>query len=157
MQPVDCQGVPAQQCEGAVEQARGVSRATLVQVVVRCSAPPCTDEAGQMDVQALYSDGNTTGWSSAWAAAVPMPAPTPLIQPDAPLSIKPLCLNVPDAICEEMAWSSVSGLPSGGPAVRSISVRCSAVCTPTKAEGTVSIVFADGTSTFSSWGYDGGG
>lgn len=155
LETVDCQGVPAQQCQEAVDQARGVSRAKLVQVVVRCSAPSCTDQAGQLDVQASYDDGTGTAWGSAWGAAVP--GQPGMGGPAVPLPVRPVCLGVAEAICLEMASSTVSGLPAGGPAVRSISVRCTAVCTPTKAEGAMSIVFVDGTSTISTWGYEGGG
>jgi hypothetical protein len=155
LETVDCQGVPAQQCQEAADQARGVSRARLLQVVVRCATPPCTDQAGQLDAQATYDDGTGTAWSSAWGAVVP--GQPGMGGAPAALPVRPVCLGVAEAICLEMASSTVSGLPPGGPAVRSISVRCTTVCTPTKAEGAMSIVFADGTSTFSSWGYDSGG
>lgn len=152
--PIDCQGVPAQQCQEAVDQARGVSRAMLVQVLVRCSAPPCTDQAGQIQVQAQYADGSTTGWSSAWAGAVP--AGPDQGAPAGQLPVRPVCLGVAEAMCLDMAMSAAGELPPD-PAVRSISVRCTAVCTPTKGEGTTTVVLANGTTVLSNWGYESGG
>jgi len=67
-----------------------------------------------------------------------------------------VCLGVAEAMCLDMAMSAAGELPPD-PAVRSISVRCTTVCTPTKGEGTTTVVFANGNPVVSQWGYESGG
>jgi len=153
---IDCQGVPPQQCQQAVNDARSSTPVPLVELIVRCSAPPCTFQQGESQVQARYADGSTSTWGSGWSAAVPAPLPVdpagPL--PAVPLPVQPVCLGLPGQGCLEQALSAITSLPPGSPAVQSITVRCTAVCTPTKGEGETVVLFVDGTSMESGWGYE---
>ena len=154
---IDCQGVPPQACRDALTMARDNARAPLVELVVRCTVLPCTLQQGQTEARALYADGTQETFGSNWSGAVPAP-PAPAVAPDPiDLAVLPECLGVPEALCLEMATDAVSGLPADGPDVRSVTVRCTAVCTSTRAEGETRIVFADGTSTETIWGFESGG
>ena len=158
---VDCQGVPPQHCQQALVDARASSNVPLVALIVRCSAPPCTLQQGQIDIQAQYADGNTTGWGSGWSEAVPAPAPPGgggFEDPGgAPLPIDPVCLGVPDLTCQDMAQQAMNNVQPGSPPVASITIRCTAACLPNKGEGKSVVVFADGTNMTSDWGYESGG
>jgi hypothetical protein len=153
---IDCQGVPPQQCQQAVNDARSSSAVPLVELIVRCSAPPCTLQQGETQVQARYADGSTSTWGTGWSGAVPAPLPVdpagPL--PAVPLPVQPVCLGMPAQLCLEQASSAMTSLPPGSPAVRSITVRCTVVCTPIKGAGETDVTFVDGTSLGSGWGYE---
>jgi hypothetical protein len=151
---IDCQGVPPQHCQTALDDARAGSTSPLVELIVRCAAPPCTLQQGQIDVQARYADGGQSRSTSGWGVAAPAPG---VQEPPVILPVEPMCLAVPDTTCLELATSAMSGLPRGGPAVASITVRCTATCTPTNGEGDTVVRFADGTSITSGWGYSSGG
>jgi len=124
---------------------------------VRCAVPVCTVASGEANVIIFYIDGRQDSSGYAWAAAAPAPMPPEPPEPPVPLTVEPVCVGVPAESCIEMATSAVAGLPRGGPAVASITVRCTAVCTPTNGEGETVVQFADGTSTTSGWGYSSGG
>ena len=154
---IECLGVPARQCQEALDMARADATAPLVELRIRCVAPPCTLQQGETEAVARYADGRQSTFGTGWSGAVPAP-PAPAVPPDPiDLAVRPVCLGVPEALCLEMARDAVSGLSADGPDVRSITVRCTTVCTPTKAEGETTIVFADGTSTETIWGYVSGG
>lgn len=153
---IDCQGVPPQQCQEALDMARDNSRAPLVELVVRCTAPPCTIQQGQTEARARFADGSQQTFGSGWSGAVPAPVPVPP-EPVGPLPVEPVCLGVPAQVCRDMASSAVSNLQPGSPPVASITVRCTEVCTPTNGTGESVVVFADGTSTGSSWSMSSGG
>ena len=152
---VDCQGVLPQHCQEALDQARAVLPVPLVELIVRCTAPPCTVQQGQTEIRARYADGTTHTSGGGWSQAVPAPAPEqPGVEPPpVALPVQPACLAVPAATCIEMATSAMTGLPPGSPPVGSITVRCTAVCTMTDGEGETLILFSDGTSMASGWGY----
>jgi hypothetical protein len=60
-----CQGVPPSMCATMAETAFGeVSNQSVVQIVVRCGVPPCTDAQGTGDTVVTYEDGTTL--SSSW-------------------------------------------------------------------------------------------
>jgi hypothetical protein len=157
---IDCQGVPPQNCQQALNEARASTSAPLLELVVRCTAPPCTFQEGQIEVRARYADGSSAQWGSGWSGAavpavpVPVPAPTEAAEPVGPLPVEPICLGVPEALCSDMASSAISELPPGSAPVASITVRCTAVCTPTKAQGDTIVVFADGTNLTSGWAFE---
>ncbi len=154
---VDCAGVPARACESSLAEARTTSPVPLVELVVRCTQPPCTDRAGQTTVDARYADGSVSSWGSAWGAAVPAGPPgPPELDPD-DLPVEPLCLGIEPVMCREFAASAASGGPVGGPAIRSIRVRCTRGCTPTRGEGETLVTYVDGSVSTSGWGYEGGG
>lgn len=153
---LDCQGVPPQQCQQALVDARAGSNVPVVEVVVRCSAPPCALQRGQIAIEAHYADGTTRGWGSAWEDAIPAPMPVEPGPPEpaVPLPVEPTCLGVDQSVCLNMARTAMENLPPGSPPVASITVRCTAVCLPTKGEGDSVVVFADGTTSTSGWGYE---
>ena len=156
---VDCQGVPPQQCQQALAEARAVLPVPLVELIVRCTAPPCTVQQGQTEIRARYADGTTHTSGSGWSQAVPAPAPAqPGVEPPpVALQVQPACFAVPAATCVEMATSAMTSLPQGSPPVGSITVRCTRICTLTDGEGETLIMFSDGTSMMSGWGYSNGG
>ena len=154
---IECLAVPAQRCQEALTMARDNARAPLVELRIRCSVPPCTLQQGQLEAVARYADGGQSTFGTGWSEGVPAP-PAPAVAPDPiDLAVLPECLGVPEALCLEMASDAVSGRTADGPEVRSITVRCTAVCTPTKAEGETRIVFADGRSKETIWGFESGG
>jgi hypothetical protein len=63
-----CQGVPLSMCRTMAETAFGeLSAETVVGILVRCTAPPCTEKHGTGDTTVSYADGTTR--SSAWEYA----------------------------------------------------------------------------------------
>jgi hypothetical protein len=67
VEPV-CQGVPVSSCKTMAETAFGeISDQDVVQIVVRCKEPPCTDAHGVGDTVVTYGDGTTQ--SSSWEYA----------------------------------------------------------------------------------------
>lgn len=63
-----CQSVPAAMCKRMAEASLGtVGDLVVVQIVVRCSAPSCTDSQGEGDTLVTYADGttSTSGWGYA--------------------------------------------------------------------------------------------
>ena len=67
MEPV-CQGVPLAMCRTMAETSFGeLSNQSVAQIVVRCSAPPCTDKGGTGDTVVTYADGSTL--SASWEYA----------------------------------------------------------------------------------------
>jgi hypothetical protein len=149
--------VPPQVCQQAVNDARINGTAPLVELIIRCTKPPCTVQQGETDVRARYADGTQQTYSSGWSVAVPAPLPVDAPEPVGPLPVEPVCIGVVEQLCHDMASSAISELRPGSPAVESITVRCKTVCLPTKAEGETLVLFADGTSTTSGWGYESGG
>lgn len=70
MVPVEpvCQGVPVSSCKTMAETAFGeLTDQDVVQIVVRCKEPPCTDAHGVGDTVVTYGDGTTQ--SSSWEYA----------------------------------------------------------------------------------------
>ena len=65
VEPV-CQGVPPSMCATMAETAFGeLSDQGVVQILVRCTEPPCTDQQGTGDTIVTYAD--TTTRTSSWA------------------------------------------------------------------------------------------
>jgi hypothetical protein len=55
-----CQGVPVSMCRTLAETAFGeVSDEAVVQIVVRCTRQPCTNDQGAGDTVVTYMDGST--------------------------------------------------------------------------------------------------
>jgi hypothetical protein len=154
---VDCAGVSAAICESSLAEARNGSVVPLAELVVRCSQAPCTDRSGQTTVDARYADGTVSSWGSAWGAAVPAGPPGPPELDPNDLPVEPLCIGIEPVMCREFAASAASGGPVGGPAIRSIRVRCTRGCTPTHGEGETLVTYVDGSVNTSGWGYEGGG
>lgn len=142
---IDCQGVPPQQCQQALAEARTASNQPVIALVVRCTAPPCTFQQGQVEVQAQYADGSTSGWGTGWSQAVPAPLPVDPAppqpappQPAAPLPVEPVCIGVVRSLCLDMARSAMENVTPGSPPVASITIRCTAVCVPNKGKARAS-------------------
>ena len=151
---IDCQGVPPQQCQQVLAEARDGSNLPVISLVVRCSAPPCTLQQGQIEIQAEYADGSTSGWGSGWGQAVPAPMPAGPPEPIMPLPVDPVCIGVEQSVCLDMASNAMINLTSGSPPVESITIRCTAACLPNKGEGESVVVFADGTKMISEWAFE---
>jgi hypothetical protein len=63
-----CQGVPVSMCRTMAETAFGkVSDEAVVQILVRCTRQPCTDDQGAGDTVVTYADGSTQ--MSSWEYA----------------------------------------------------------------------------------------
>lgn len=145
---VICQGVPQVACRQSVGTI-GPEMGAVVQVVVRCMVPICTDATGEAELTIRFADGRTEtsgyGWASAPGPAQPQAPPEPpRVGPDdtPPLRIQPTCVGVPTEMCTQMA----SGGPEGAgvdDTVRAITVRCSAVCTPIAGQGQTTYEFVD--------------
>jgi len=55
-----CQGVPVSMCRTMAETAFGeVSDESVVQILVRCTRQPCTNDQGAGDTIVTYADGST--------------------------------------------------------------------------------------------------
>ena len=55
-----CQGVPVSMCRTMAETAFGeVSDEGVVQILVRCTSQPCTNDQGAGDTIVTYADGST--------------------------------------------------------------------------------------------------
>ena len=55
-----CQGVPVSMCRTMAETAFGeVSDEAVVQILVRCTRQPCTNDQGAGDTIVTYADGST--------------------------------------------------------------------------------------------------
>ena len=64
----ECQGVPVSMCRTMAETAFGeVSDEAVVQIVVRCTRQPCTNDQGAGDTVVTYADGSTQ--MSSWEYA----------------------------------------------------------------------------------------
>lgn len=153
---IDCGGVPPQVCQQAVNDARSNGTAPLVELIVRCTKPPCTIQQGETQVRARYADGSESTYGSGWSGAMPAPVPPGIDPPEpvAPPPVEPVCIGVPESMCLEMAASAFGELPPGSPSVESITVRCKTVCLPTKAEGETTVLFADGTTVSTGWAHE---
>lgn len=56
----ECQGVPVSMCRTMAETAFGeVSDEAVVQILVRCTRQPCTNDQGAGDTIVTYADGST--------------------------------------------------------------------------------------------------
>ena len=63
-----CQGVPVSMCRTMAETAFGeVSDEAVVQILVRCTRQPCTNDQGAGDTVVTYADGSTQ--MSSWEYA----------------------------------------------------------------------------------------
>lgn len=63
-----CQGVPVSMCRTMAETAFGeVPDEAVVEIVVRCTRQPCTDDQGAGDTIVTYADGSTR--TSSWEYA----------------------------------------------------------------------------------------
>ena len=66
-----CVGVPRAACRGSVSGGSDPARPPIVQVIVRCTRPICTDTEGEADVTFVFANGQrelgTYGWESAEA------------------------------------------------------------------------------------------
>jgi hypothetical protein len=154
--PVDCGGVPQAACDGIVSQAGQNARgqnAFLVQVRIHCTSPDgCTEASGQVEYEAVLSNGTTFGTGFAWggqSGGGPLPPKPGMMPPPVP----PSCLGVPPGWCRDLAVDlNVGGDPS---AVVSIVLRCAAACTETRGEGSTVVTLKDGSTLESGWGYEG--
>lgn len=89
---------------------------------------------------------------------MPVPAVPAAPAPPFELSVVPICIGVPLIQCRDMATSSAETFAGQGrPEIFRITLRCTAICTRTKGEGTSRIDYVDGTHEESSWGYESSG
>jgi hypothetical protein len=156
---VDCAGVPAERCQSAVVEAMAEpgNRPHVRAITVRCTAPSCTIQEGQMAVTVLLDDGSQITSGSGWAAAAPG-APVRGEGPEVPLPVKPACIGVPPKACEQFAKASLDGLGARPvDTIVSIVVRCAAgvPCVETRGSGSTDLTFRDGTRQTSDWVYEG--
>jgi len=152
---VACQGVPDKVCKEAFDTVVSDGRGAIAQFVVRCSRPPCTLLNGEAEILIVFADGRRESSSYGWASEPAAPQPIPVITPP-PLVVEPVCDGVPAPRCIEMATGGLDGDTAG--AVGKITVRCSAVCTPTSGHGQNLYEFVDGRPEVTTdWAYGGGG
>lgn len=153
---VDCVAVPAATCD---EIAAGVephvSGARAVAIRIACTAPTgCSAASGTASVDVAYEDGTRSSTGQAWQdaeASGGVIAP----EPGGPgLPVRPVCVGIDPATCAERAAEMIDH-GAGAPAIRSILVKCTTTCTPTRGEGTVTITYADGSTTNGGFGYEG--
>ena len=157
-----CQAVPQQSCRQAFD-VTGAAPGSVLQVVVRCSVPLCTNAAGEADVTIRFVDGRTEqsgyGWASAPAAGEPEAPPVPRGapgEPAVPLAIEPACPGVPLEMCRDMASTGPNG-EGVDDTVRAVTVRCTAVCTPLAGQGKTTYEFVDGRAPVThDWVYENG-
>lgn len=146
----DCSTVPGNTCRDVLADAKlNGSGAAVVELVVRCSTPPCTPMQGEADVSVRYADGGTLTWSIGWSGPVPAQPAAPV--PPAAAPVEPTCVGVDPAMCLEVARQMASEVPAGRPPIVALDVRCTSVCTASKAEGEVLITLADGTTMTTGW------
>ncbi len=153
-QVVQCEGMPPEACNEVVA-ATGAANRSAIQVFVRCTRAACTVAEGEAQVTLVFRDGQQETSSYAWASA-PAAAPPEAPVPAPGLPVQPRCLGVPLELCQDLA----SGGPNGTGVVdtiASITVRCTAVCTPDGGRGQTFFEFKDGSpAVVHEFGYGGG-
>jgi hypothetical protein len=158
--PISCEGLPARICNEIVNDARRNAQPGSLPVTIRAvcqDAAGCSDAAGTVLVDIVYSNGRRDTYSMSWAGAGGAPFGGEAPAAGASLPIEPACDGVPPGPCRDNAFV---GLQNGGidpePLdVQRIDVRCSAACTDTGGDGTTTVTYADGTTHATSWTYVG--
>lgn len=153
---VDCIGVPAEQCRSAVADAMASAAAgdRVTAITIRCTAPSCSPEDGEMAVTVILVGGRRTTSMSAWAMAPATAADEGTV---VPLPVQPICAGVPVKACAQFATDSVQHLDRPADDVVSILVRCAAdkPCVDERGAGSTDLTFRDGTHQTSEWIYEG--
>jgi hypothetical protein len=151
--PITCVGVPASTCSEALAGVRtNGSPVAPIAIRVACAAKACTEAEGAAAVDVLYADGSRSSSSFGWSAAnqpVEIPGPPPL-------AVVPVCIGIDEQHCRSMA-EGVDGGRKFPPPIRSIVVRCTAVCGPAKGRGTTVVTFNDGSTENGDWTYEDAG
>jgi hypothetical protein len=152
----DCIGFPAEVCQQQVVELQdegrvhgGVAAYRLV-----CTSGICTPDGGEGKVTVVFGDGS--GREGGFGYAVPLGTPPEAPSaPDPPLSVTPLCRDVPQSWCQDFARSAADDAARGGQTVVSITVRCTTTCTATNGDVETRVTLSDGTAVTSVSGYRG--
>lgn len=153
--PVQCIAIPVATCQEIVDNARTNADPGSVPVHIRatCTRAACTLGEGDVSVEIQYSNGRRDAYGMGWSG----PGAVPVGPPAEVLPVEPVCQGVPADRCRELALEAVTANDGLGD-IRSIVVRCAApACTALEGEGETRITLEDGSTTTSSWGYQGGG
>jgi hypothetical protein len=152
---VVCLGVSNDMCQLAVDSIDGppeeLTGTRIVRIEVRCTLPACTETDGDAEVTLYFADGQQWTAGHSWTSAPPVEALPP------PVRIEPTCIGVPFQMCHDL---SVTGPEGHGidASVKSVTVRCSAVCTPEAGSGQTIYEFIDARPSVSiDWAYGDGG
>lgn len=63
-----CVGVTADKCDELVTQAKSDFNVTSFQSIrIVCTRPPCTDQSGEVSIDAILRDGSRQSSGSSWA------------------------------------------------------------------------------------------
>lgn len=155
---VRCVQVPDAQCEEMAAQAEmnEIPGAEPIRgVTVVCTRPEgCIREVGAGDAFVHHTDGSESeyGWGYGTADGPP-PAPPPGFgQPRSPAELE--CLRLPQPVCDGIVDEVYLGIEPGAAQPTEIRVACAPgiVCTEEGAEGTTTVVYADGRVERSNWG-----
>jgi hypothetical protein len=151
--PLECRGVPPAICQQAVRDAQANAEVGTQAVQIRavCTATPCTDASGSMDVEVRYSDGRIDRYSSAWEG------PGAPAAPPVDLPLAPTCVGLPVGECQEAAEEAY--LAVGGPSVIvvSIVVTCEpGPCDAGGGSGSTTFTLRDGSTRSSAFSYGDG-
>lgn len=147
-----CEGVPHDHCQDAIDEAAdaaGARDAVIIGVRVRCTSAVCTDQQGDIAVEAWLSDGSE--YESSGGYATPVGTPPDGLPPGGqtggptPIPLEPVCLGVPRAWCIEQAAAALEPDRGPGSAPVSVVVRCTrSSCTETTGGGSAVVTYEDG-------------
>jgi hypothetical protein len=108
-----------------------------------CTSGVCTSDEGRWIRTVVFADG--TVQDSGFGYTVPGEPPSSPGRTEPPLTVAPVCVNVPQFWCEEFARSYVAEGEREGQIVASVTVECIATCTETNGDARGRVTLADGT------------
>lgn len=152
---VVCLGVPDAMCRLAVDSIGGPPEelvgTRITRIEVRCTLPACTESDGDAEVTLYFVNGQQWTAGHAWTSSPPVEEPPP------PMRIEPVCMAVPFQMCHDLAETGPEGHGIDA-SVKSVTVRCSAVCTLEAGSGKTIYEFVDLRPSVSiDWAYGEGG
>lgn len=152
----DCIGFPAEVCQREVAELdrEGTTRGGVAAYRLVCTSGTCTADGGEGKLTVVFGDGSGREGSFGYAAPLGTPPGAPsATQP--PLTVTPLCRDVPQSWCQDLARSAAADAARGGQTVVSITVRCTTTCTATNGDVETRVTLSDGTAVTSVSGYRG--
>jgi hypothetical protein len=158
--PVDCRAIPVVTCQQIVNDARTNADPGTAPVQIRAvCTTTCIPQSGDVKVDVLYSNGRRESYGMNWSGAA-APGGGQVPGPEATLPVPPTCQGVPVEHCRQQALAIVADGPAsiggGGQAITSILVRCTVdPCTRERGGGETTVTYADGSTSGSSWSYEG--
>ena len=154
-----CVGLPAEVCQNQVAdlEQEGQGHGGLTAYRLACSTGSCTSRGGEGRLTVVFGDGTGREGNFGYATPAGNPPDAPSAT-EPPLTVTPVCLDVPEPWCERSAQAAASEAVAsegvrGGETVVSVTVRCTTTCTGTTGDAEMRVTLSDGTVVTSSFGY----